>query len=143
MPVVITPETEFAKERAKWEAEGGPWGAPGKRWVFKEYPQAMYKVTERNPLQTEFMTADNETEKRNLESRGFVAGGPGKAVEAYDAQQRTIAEAAANRAYGELRMSPEARAEAQQYESEADGHVAEIPEMPIRRKPGRPPKAKE
>ena len=143
MSIVIAPETEYAKELRKWEAFPTAAGAPGKPWVFKEYPQAMYKVTERNPVELEFQVADDETQKRNLESRGFVTGGPAKAVEAYDAAQKSFAEQAANRAYMERRMSPEAQAEAQAYEASVDGHVAEIPEMPIRRKPGRPAKVKE
>ena len=143
MPVLITPEMPYSQERAKWEAQGGPWGSGEKPCVFKEYPMAMYKITERNPIQQEFMLADDETGRRNLESRGFVAGGPAKALEVYDAEQRQLAQAAAERNYADRRMSPEAQAEAARYEAETDGHVAVIPEIPVKRGPGRPPKVQE
>lgn len=109
--------------------------------TFQAYPARLYRVTNRKPLTFDGETVGSEVEQRNLESRGFVAGGQGEALKAYDAEQRSIAKLAANRAHGEQRMSPEAQAEAQQYEADADGHVPVIPEQP--KKPrGRPVKLK-
>lgn len=105
---------------------------------FQPYPAMLYRVIERNPLELESAVAMSAVEQRSLEERGFVAGGQTRAIEAHDQQEREFAALAANRAYGEQRMSEAARAEAIEYETEADGHVPSIPETPITRGPGRP-----
>lgn len=142
MSVLHPPESEFAKEARKWEAYPTQYGPPGRPYTFKEYPLMMYKITEINPLHYEHEVVGDENEKRNLLSRGFFASLK-EADEGYRHQQLEIAKLAANRAYHEQRMSPEAQAEARAYEDAQDGHVPVIPEAPIRRKPGRPAKVKE
>ena len=142
MSVVHPPESEYAKEMRKWEAFPSQYGPAGRPYEYKEYPVMMYKITEINPLKYEYQQAADENEKRNFLSRGWAVGLKG-AEEAYHAQSLEVAKAAANRAYHEQRMSPEAQAEARAYEAEQDGHVPVIPEVPIRRKPGRPAKVKE
>lgn len=139
MGVLHGPETDFAKEARKWEAYPTSYGPPGRPYVYRPYPAMMYRVTERNPLAFESHEAADEQAQRNMESRGWAVGQEA-AVARYDADQKNLAVLAANRAYQEQRMSPEARAEAEAYEASVDGHVAEIPETPRR---GRPPKAKE
>lgn len=141
MAVLYAPESEYAKEARKFEMFPTQYGAPGRPFVHKDYPAAMYKVTERNPIALEFQVADDENMRRNLESRGFVAGGPAAALAAYDQAQLALARAAAERAYDDRHLSAEAQAEAAAVDAETDQHVAEIPEKPIRRRPGRPPKA--
>lgn len=143
MPVFHAPETAYAKELTKWEAYPTPAGPPGRPFVFREYPMMLYRIIEENPLSYESHQVDTEQERRNMESRGFYAGGPGAALDGFRAEQQNVAILAAARAAEELKMSDAARAEALAYEQSVDGHVAEIPEMPIRRRPGRPPAVKE
>jgi hypothetical protein len=135
--VLYPPESEYAKEARKWEAYPSAYGPPGRPFVHRDYPAMMYKAIESNPWRFEHQEAADVNERRNLESRGFVAGGPKAAADAYEKEQLEIAKLAANRAWEERRMSPEAQAEAAAYEAEQDGHVPVIPE---KRRPGRPRK---
>jgi hypothetical protein len=95
----------------------------------------MYKVVNRNPLRFDREDAESDVQRENCERRGFVYGGQGAAVEAYDAQQTEFAALAANRAYSDRKMSPEAQREAAAVDESASKHLPVIPELP------RPPKA--
>lgn len=95
----------------------------------------MYKLVNRNPLRFDYEEAGNDLERESCERRGFVFGGQGMAVEAYDKQQTDIAELAANRAYSDRKMSPEAQREAADMDENVARHLPVIPELP------RPPRA--
>ena len=143
MPVVIVPGTAYATERLKWEyqefAIGEERGQRGPR-VHEEFPKMVYKAGRNADNQIDLIDqaiAGDEDELRKLISRGFVDG-PAQAVAKAEAQEREIAKLAANRAFLDRRMSPEAQAEAQAYEDATPGHVAEIPVAPKKR--GRPKK---
>jgi len=151
VPIFHAPETAYGKELWKWdhyEDEQNPID-PSIRGMrprgYRPYPASMYRVVERNPLQMEFEIAESDVQRRNLEQRGFVHGGQLAALEAYDGQQKEFATLAANRAYNDRKMSPEAQAEAAAFDAEADGHQPEIPAVPIKRRQGWPkgkPRAK-
>jgi hypothetical protein len=83
---------------------------------------------------------ETELEVSNHRSRGWGIG-QAEAVEALEAREGTLAVAAAERAYTERGMSEKAREEAEAYDASVAEHVGEIPETPIRRKPGRPKKS--
>lgn len=102
----------------------------------------MYRVTNRNPLTFEREIAESEAQRHSAEVRGFVYGGQGKALDAYDAQQADYAKLAANRAYQERHMGEKARAEAAAFDDSTDEHVPVIPETSIKRR-GRPRKVTE
>lgn len=99
---------------------------------YEPYPAMMYKATQKNPWKFEQHTVADETEQRNLESRGFVAGGKGKAAEAFDAEQQNLALLAAARNYEDRGMSEGAKAESNRVEQASSTHVAEIPNTPIK-----------
>lgn len=135
MGVVFTQESEYAKEMRKHEALHTQYGAPMRPYVFCEYPTRMYKAGRDKGGKIailEAMTARDETERQNLESRGFVHGGQGAAIKAWEAEEFSRAELAAERNYVEKRMSPKAQAEAQAADDEAGAqHLASVPELPV------------
>ena len=137
MPIVANPDSAFSKEMAKWNAHYTEHGPPGKPFVFHEYPAMMYKAgrVEGKPQIVDKHIAADEDAQRNLESRGFVAGGPGKAMEALESDELWQAKLAAERNYEEARMGPKAQEQARAV-NEAAGmrHVPSVPETPIKRR---------
>lgn len=146
MGVVHVPDSAYAKEMCKWNAHHSEFGPPGRPYTFQPYPARMYKAA-RLPDGTraivEAQDAGNADEQRRLETRGFVAGGQGAALEALDAQEREYAQLAAERNFEVRRMSEGARSEVAQAEDEAGArHLPVIPERPKRRR-GRRAKVQE
>lgn len=144
MSLVITPDTPYGKELWKWdhrEDETCPTDPTirGMRPSTKrDYPALMYRVTGKNPWTYDQARAVDEAAQRNLESRGFVAGGKAAANEAYDRLVQDAALAAAHRNYEDRNMSPAALAHSSAVEQASSRHLGEIPATPIRR--GRKPK---
>ncbi|MDQ1255774.1 MAG: hypothetical protein QG656_368, partial [Candidatus Hydrogenedentes bacterium] len=128
MPVVIVPGTKHAEEVLKFEYDtyqiGDERGKRGPR-VFVEYPKMLYKAGRDQHNKISVIaneTAGDSLEESNLLSRGFSLG----QVEAIDraiADEREVAKLAANRAYNDRKMSPEAQAEAAEYEQSVPEHV--------------------
>jgi hypothetical protein len=142
MGVMYSPDSDYAKERRKWETTHTEFGPPGKAAVFTEFPKMVYRAKRKpsgGPPDIEHFIVNDEQEQRNMLSRGYVQG-PDKAVEALEQQERGLATAAAERAYTDQRMSPRAQAEAEAVDESTSQHVGSIPETPIRRGPGRPRK---
>lgn len=138
--VLHSPESPTARLNWPWdhyEDETNP--IDGQKGLRKRghqpYPAAMYKLTNRNPLRFDYEEANDDSERERAEARGFVYGGQGMAVDAYDKQQTEIAELAANRAYSDRKMSPEAQREAADMDENVARHLPVIPELP------RPPRA--
>ena len=127
MSLIITPDTPYGKELWKWdhrEDETCPTDPTirGMRPATKrEYPALLYKVTGKNPWTFDKALAADEVEQRNLESRGFVAGGMAAATLAYDRLVQDAALAAA-------------RAHSEAVEQASSRHLGEIPATPIRRR---------
>lgn len=144
MGVVHTPDSEYMKELLKWEFDdyryGEARGLRGPR-TYQEFPKMLYKAGRNDRNQIAILSrqsAETPEDERRLQSQGFVFG-PEKAIEACEAQEREIATLAANRAYQERTMSPQAQAEAAAVDDSTSDHVPVIPETP--RKPrGRQPK---
>lgn len=154
MPIQYTPESAFAQEMVKWEAQYSPWGAPKKPFVYQEYPMMMYKAGLVRPSGivdlhnlpdpvgiAEREVADDETMRRNLESRGFVAGGPKAAVDAWKKDQAELAAIAAARNYEDRNRGEKAQAEIAAAEAASFGHIGEVPRTPVKRR-GRAPGSK-
>jgi hypothetical protein len=143
LAVLHSPESDYAKEMRKHESQHTQFG-PGERpYVYREFPCRMYKAgrdAAGRPSIVDAQDAHSEAEVRNFESRGFVAGGQGKAIDALHAGDTEIAKLAANRAAQERTMSPAAQREAAAHDDATDEHVPVIPETPIKRR-GRKPKA--
>lgn len=133
MGVVLSPESNYSKEMAKWESTHTQYGPPGRTYTFQPYPSRLYKaVRQLDGSRTfEAATAHDEHEQRNLESRGFVVGGQQAALDALAEQEQEVAVLAANRAYHDRKMSEKAQAEVAEVEASAGArHLAEIPEAP-------------
>ena len=141
MSVLIAPDTPYGKELWRWdhhEGEAHPQDSSirGMRPShFRQYPAMMYLVTQKNPWKYESVTAKSEVEQRNLESRGFVAGGLQAACDAFDAKMQNLAVVAAARNHEDRNMSEGAKAERDAIEQASSTHLGEIPE-------GKKPKAK-
>lgn len=140
MAMLIAPDTPYGKELWKWEHHEGeahpqdPTIRGMRPASPRMYPQMMYKATGKNPWTFDREIAADEREQRNMESRGFVAGGPGKAAEAFDRLVQDAAMAAAHRNYEDRNMSVAARAHSEAVEQASSRHLGEIPETPIRRR---------
>lgn len=137
MAILHSPDSEYSKEARRWEGQHTVHGQPGRPYQYYEYPTRMYKAG-RKPdgkiaiLEAE--TAQNEHEREALERRGFTYGGQGKAIEAWDAQEATFAQLAAEGNFTERRMSEKAQAEATAAKQAAGArHLPEIPATPIRK----------
>lgn len=144
MGVQHSQDSAYSKEARRWESTHTELGPPLKPpYVYQRFPAMLYKGVRTNGVLTfESIQVGDETEERNMQSRGFVAGGKGEALKALDAAELEVAKAAANRVYNERGMSEQAKTEAAAVDDSTDSHVPEIFETPIRRGPGRPPNAR-
>lgn len=157
MGIVYTPESEYAKELAKWNT---PRSQGGMRPDHPEmYPAMLYKANKRpdgkytvievddrffsgHPGSAEawsranYITVRDESEERRKLNEGWRKS-PGEAMEYAERFEREMARAAAERAYADRNMSDAAKSEAAQAEAATMEHV---PEVPTKRGPGRPRK---
>lgn len=135
MGMVITPESEYGKELAKWN----------KPYVYERYPAMLYKAirmdddgqivvrgTEKINRQCQ-LVVHNEAEQSKAMEAGWRTN-PVEAVEYLKSRDKQISTAAAHRNYEDRNMSEAARAEAEAYEGDSPEHVAEIPEKPKKRR---------
>jgi|SRR6266853_6755698 len=135
--ILWSPDSDYAKERRKWEADHTQFGPGGRPFVFREYPLMLYRAKRRpeggkDPILENF-TVEDEQQERNMLSRGWVRG-PDNAVKALEASEQGLAQAAAERAYADQRMSEKAKAEATAVDDTTVQHLGEIPRTPIHKK---------
>ena len=142
MSVLWSPESEYAKERRKWETTRTEFGEPGRSpAMFTEYPLMLYKAVRSpngGPPLLDHHIVNDEQQERNMQSRGFVRG-PDNAIKALDANELSVAIAAAERANIDRHMSERAQAEARAVDESTISHLGEIPRTPIKPR-GRPRK---
>jgi len=113
-------------------------------YTYQPYPKRLYKAGRPNGTSIEItgaVTVENEQQHRMQEGQGYHPG-PQEAIDAILQSDAEIAKLAANRAYHDRRMSPEAQAEARAAESLSSNHLGEIPRTPIKKR-GRPAKKAE
>lgn len=145
MAVVITPESELGKEMSRWE----------RPYVYSAFPKMLYMAHRRadgvvsvgEPNDDSFTRGCQRTVASEQEMQQALEEGwrktPQEALERHEGKSKAIADAAAHRNYEDRNMSDAAKEEAEELDEEAGmEHVPEIPETPIRRGPGRPPKSK-
>jgi hypothetical protein len=137
MAVLYAPDSAYAQERVKHEAQYTPMGPGLRPYVKRDYPMMLHKAGRpENGMGAdeirESCVVDSERERARQEHEGFRAT-PLEALEAFAAQQFEIAELAAERNFHERRMSPKAQAEAEAANEAAGGHLAAVPVTPIRR----------
>jgi hypothetical protein len=128
--IQVGTNTAYAKEITKHEANFTQYGPPGRPHVHRDYPARMYKPSRPKmggPCVFEGADAENEAQREQLERIGFVYGGQGAALAALEAREFEIAELAANRAIGDMRLSPKAQAEADAVDVTTIQHLGEIP----------------
>ena len=140
MAVMWSQDSEYAKERRKWESETTAFGPAGRPFVYAEYPLMLYRAKRRpeggkDPILENFTVHDDQ-EERNMQSRGWVRG-PDHAIKALEASEQGLAQAAAERAYADQRMSDKAKAESAKADESTISHLGEIERKPIKRR-GRP-----
>lgn len=142
--ILHSPESEFAKESVKWESQASALGPGLRPYVYQEYPKALYKAGRSAtgvPIIIDRYDVESAVQEANLRSRGYHQG-QDVALAALHAADQEAAVQAANRAFNDQRMSPQARAEADAADARTSSHLAAIPETPIKpkRKGGRPRK---
>lgn len=144
MGMLISPDTAYGREIWKWDHHKGethpsdPTIRGMRPSAYEPYPAMMYRATQKNPWRFEHEIAKDETMQRNLESRGYVAGGMQAAADAFDKGTQDLAVAAAHRNYEDRNISEKARAEVNAAEEASATHLGEIPRTPVKR--GRKPK---
>lgn len=139
MGMLIAPDTGYGRELWKWDHHQGeahpndPTIRGMRPTSFQSHPAMMYKATQKNPWKFEEETAADLNAQRNLESRGFVAGGKQAAADAFDSHMQALAVGAAHRNYEDRNMSEKAKAESNVAEQSSSTHLAEIPRKRVRR----------
>lgn len=142
MAFLVNQDSAHAQEMRKWEAQHSQYGPPGRAYDPNvKYPAMFYKIDtvsgKTGPQIVERREAASEVEAANLRSRGF-GNGAAEGMALYEQRSKDVATAAAERAFTERTMSPQAQAEAAAVDAATIAHVPEIPETPKRR--GRPKK---
>ena len=144
--------TNYDKESRKWETTRSQGGM--RPDAFQNYPLMLYKAKKKpeggpflcvDPYDESFSTNNqlivgNPEEEERARNQGWKAT-PQEAIAHAKALEDEIAFAAAERQTADRLLSEKARAEAKAVDDATFEHVAEIPESPIKRSPGRPRKA--
>ena len=135
MPATYPRESEYAKEARKHEAQHTDFGPPGRPYVKRDFPMTVHRAARRDdvtPDIVETKIVESETEMTNARERGFYPT-PTKALAAFHALDLEIATLAAEREDEKRRkLSPRAVAEVNAHEEATSGHLATVPETPIR-----------
>jgi hypothetical protein len=142
MPVEYGQESNYAKEMRRHEAHHSQFGSPGRPYVFREFPKMLYKAAYEQGKGiriVEDKTVGDETEQRNLESRGFHAD-QAEAIAEIERQQTRDGILSAERNYDirHGKHSEGAVREIRAAEAEHGArHLPEVPVTPIKKR-GRP-----
>ena len=140
MAVINSPESGYAKERVKWEAQNSEMGVGLRPYVYRPFPTMIYLAGIPHgevgaPRIVNQQIADDEDALNNMASRGWRTH-PMDALKAYDEQKLEEAKLAANLEFeiAKGRISQNAAAEVRAAQAEVDGHMPGVPETPIRRR---------
>lgn len=131
MPVLYSPESAYAKEAVKWEGQYSQYGPPGRPFTFAEFPKRLYRASRPatgGKVTFEGLDVADEDEQRNMQSRGFCIG-QDVALDALQREEFSIAQASAERAFSDRRMSDKAQREADEADARTAAHLPEIPEQ--------------
>jgi len=149
MSLIITPESAYGQELAKWNVKRPFAPFPRMLYMARKRPDGVMSIGESDdtlfgnrPGAAEAftgtcqITVQTESEMNKYMELGWRPT-PAEAIERYQAKEKYISDAAAHRAYEDRNMSDAAKAEAAAVEAEHAEHVAEVPEV---RRRGRPRK---
>lgn len=136
MSVLYPPDTPYAQEMVKHEAQGSTMGPGLRPYVYRRYPLMMHKAGRpENSLGKHVIVETCEVESENAEDlarhQGFMPT-PLEAIEFLDAQRLEIAKLAAEIDYEKKhKLSPRAVAEVEAAQQAHHGHLASVPVTPI------------
>jgi len=134
LPVQWSPDSDHAKELARWEALPTEYvRTPLRPFVYREYPKWLHKATRAagGPKITDSILVESDTQEAAMRTRGYCVD-QNAAIEAVHAEDRQFAQLAAERAHAERRMSDRAQAEARMADEASPMHVPEVKATPIR-----------
>ena len=148
--IILPPGSEEWVERSKWQRHFGldgtrpiP-GSEGGRGEFRyeEFPKMLYKAgrLQGRPAIVEHRIVDDRSGEDRAVDEGFRVG-QDKALAYLDEQDLEFAKLSANQNYHAQRMSEKAQAELETFNQGRALHQPNMPEQPIKRRPGRPKKA--
>lgn len=131
MPVLYAPDSPYAKERTKWEAERSEFGEAGRRYVRRDFPMMMHKAGRATspggaPQIDETYTVDTDVQRQNMLSRGF-RDTPLEALAVLHQADQDHAELHANRVFNDQGMSANAQREAAAADAASGDHVPAVP----------------
>ena len=132
--ILHSPDSAYAKEMTKWEAQGSTMGPGLRPYVKRDFPMMMHKAGRLSGggigiIDTYIV--DEKQHPRYVQS-GF-RDTPLEAIEAYEAEQLEFAKLAAERNFEVRRMGTHAQAEVATAEAAAGArHLPTIPETPIK-----------
>ena len=134
MAIVHVPESAWAKEAIKWEAEGSIMGPGLRPYVKRDWPSWVYKAGQLSAGGLDIVDTRQieQHEYDRLHANGYRMT-PLEALEALEAQQTEFAKLSAEREWDKAhgRLSPRAIAEVAQHEEDAGAqHLPTIPETP-------------
>lgn len=142
MAVIYAPETEFAKERVRWEAQGTEMGPGLRPYVFRPYPAMIYKAGRPENgmgkhVIEETAIVGSEQEYENYKSRGFRAT-PNEAIQYLDDLRDECAVLNAELNFEQKnKLSENASAEVDAARAQHVGpsrHLPMVPETPIKKR---------
>lgn len=142
MGVLYAPESGYAKERVKWEAQNSEMGTGLRPYVYRPYPAMIYKAGRpENGLGAhcivEQVTVGSEAEfEANYRSRGFCAT-PNEAIDYLTKQQDEFSRLNAELNHEQARkLSPGAAAEVDAaravHVADVSHHMPAVPVTPIK-----------
>jgi hypothetical protein len=142
MGVIYPPETEYAKERQRWEAQGSEIGPGLRPYVFRPYPAMVFKAGRPENgmgahVIVESRVAESEKDFDNWRHLGFRMT-PLEAIELVDAQQLECATLAAELNHEQKnKLSERASVEVDIARASHTGisrHMPMVPETPIKKR---------
>ncbi len=137
MSVLYPPDTPYAQEMVKWEAQGSTMGPGLRPYQFRPLPAWMFKAGRpANGLGKDVITDERLCESESEESTAWHLGfrpTPTEALDLLESERVEIAKLAANLDYEKKnKLSPRAVAEVDAAQQAHPGHLPTVPVTPIK-----------
>lgn len=71
MPVMYTPDSAYAKEMVKWEANYTIHGAPQRPYVKRDFPMMVHRAQSEVDTELEHEIVEDERQLEQAKTRGF------------------------------------------------------------------------
>ncbi len=137
MSVLYPPDTPYAKEAVKWEAQNSTMGVGLRPYQFRPLPAWMFKAGRpANGLGADVITDERYCESESDESAAWHLGfraTPTDALALLEAERLEIAKLAASLEHEKkFKLSPHAVAEVEAAQAVHPGHMPTVPVTPIK-----------